>query len=186
MSAEAICEYEAMIQYRLNLLIERLHEQAPRGPVDLTRWLSWWSFDFMGDMAFGGGSEFLRAGDDGGMMETIGSFNVCVSWSAWYVREILTHCLVCSACSITSSLPWATQILNKMPMVGGPLQKLRKFGVEQASKRLKNGTIQKDLFYHLVRLDLNLGGKVLITERVSTERRGRLREAETQHGRGRC
>jgi hypothetical protein len=47
--------------------------------IDLNAWLSYFATDFMGDMAFGGGFELLRAGrDEGGLLSTLKRFAVYV------------------------------------------------------------------------------------------------------------
>jgi cytochrome P450 len=49
MSAEALYEYESMIQHRLDQMIEEMPKRP--NPVDLSKWITYFSFDFMGDMA---------------------------------------------------------------------------------------------------------------------------------------
>ncbi len=48
-STESLREYEDIIARRVEQLIEKIG--AIDGPVDLSSWLSFFQFDFMGDMA---------------------------------------------------------------------------------------------------------------------------------------
>ena len=50
MSSESLQEYEAMIAKRAGQLVERFEEMAGK-PLDLGKWIGYFTFDFMGDMA---------------------------------------------------------------------------------------------------------------------------------------
>ena len=46
-------EYEGIIVNRGKELLERLKVESRLGaPVDIVRWINYFSFDFMGDMAY--------------------------------------------------------------------------------------------------------------------------------------
>ena len=49
-STAAIQEYKPQISKRVAQLIEGL--AASRGSVDLTSWISWFTYDFMNDMVY--------------------------------------------------------------------------------------------------------------------------------------
>jgi len=117
-----------MITRRAEQLIEKI--SAINGPVDLSTWLSFFQFDFMGDMAFGGGFEMLR---DGGDEEGI--------------HQILRDYLRVFA--LTSHVPWVSRTLVHLPVLPERVTKLFTFGAERSSKRIKNGSLKKDLWYHL-------------------------------------
>ncbi|TFK80146.1 cytochrome P450 [Polyporus arcularius HHB13444] len=57
----AMKEYEPLIARRTRQLLDALSQQ--KGPVELGKWINYFSYDFMCDMAYGGGSELLRDGD---------------------------------------------------------------------------------------------------------------------------
>ncbi|KAL3458183.1 cytochrome P450 [Aspergillus heterothallicus] len=44
---------QGMIQQYVDQLIVRLHENCSKGPVDMTVWFNWATFDIIGDLAFG-------------------------------------------------------------------------------------------------------------------------------------
>ncbi|KAJ6632355.1 cytochrome P450 [Mycena sp. CBHHK59/15] len=84
----------------------------------------------MGDMAFGGGFEMLRDGGDKDGLWTI------LKDGAKAIG-IISHC------------PWAYPTLMHFPMVVKGMKRLRRFGVECATNRIKAGSKVKDLWYHL-------------------------------------
>ncbi|KAL4944995.1 Averantin hydroxylase [Aspergillus oleicola] len=44
---------QAMIEQHIDRLIDRLHEKCSSGPLDMTVWFNWATFDIIGDLAFG-------------------------------------------------------------------------------------------------------------------------------------
>jgi len=104
--------------------------QQQRGTVDLAIWISFFSFDFMSDMAFSGGSEMMRDGDKDDI---------------WHLLESgLPTALV------LSHLPWLGKYYAKVPGIGKDLKKFRSFCGERAAIRRLQGSQMKDLFYHLI------------------------------------
>lgn len=49
LSTESLAEYEGALADRVESLVERLGSAL--GPVDLSKWITFFSLDFMGDMA---------------------------------------------------------------------------------------------------------------------------------------
>ncbi|KAF5365196.1 hypothetical protein D9758_005323 [Tetrapyrgos nigripes] len=131
MSSQALKEYEGFIGNRANILIEKLEAMAGAGSsVDIAEWISYFTFDFMGDMAFGFDFEFLRnAGDKDGLLGAMRRFAIAV--------QVVCH------------IPWVATYANKIPMFGRDMQILRAFGVGAATRRVKVGASSKDLWYHL-------------------------------------
>ncbi|KAF8573683.1 cytochrome P450 [Ramaria rubella] len=128
MGSEALAEYSELISKRALQLVDQLEHTS--GSVNIAAWLSYFSFDFMGDMAFGGGFEMLRdSGDKFGLWKTVEDF--------MYVSSIVSH------------LPWLSPWISTLPFVSRSLRRLRKFGVESAMTRIESGTLRKDLWYHL-------------------------------------
>ncbi|KAJ6531195.1 cytochrome P450 [Mycena capillaripes] len=129
MSTGSLKEYESILVKRVTQLVDRLDGLS--GPVDISKWFSYFTFDFMGDMAFGGGFEMLRDGGDKngfwGLIED-GAKNI----------------------TVVSHIPWLAPTLSKIPMAGRGIKQLRKFGASCAANRIKTGSQTKDLWYHLM------------------------------------
>ncbi|KAJ7816265.1 cytochrome P450 [Mycena leptocephala] len=106
MSTESLKEYEAIIAKRAFQL-----------------------FDFMGDMAFGGGFELMRDEAD--------------RTNIW---PIIEHFAVLA--SLYSHVPWVARTLQLIPLPSR--DRLRKFGSDNALRRLKSTSTTKDLWYHLM------------------------------------
>ncbi|KAJ7717068.1 cytochrome P450 [Mycena maculata] len=125
----AIKGYEPMLIHRVVQLIEALNAHKER-IVDLSQWLSFFSFDFMGDISFGGGFELMRDGDKDGL---------------WHKMERGIYLP-----ALTQQIPWCIGFLPYFPMVGQEMKALGKFAFDQATRRLQEGSIHNDLFYHLM------------------------------------
>ncbi|KAJ7024287.1 cytochrome P450 [Mycena alexandri] len=129
MSSESLQEYESILAKRVTQLVDRL--EGLSGTVDIAEWFSYFTFDFMGDMAFGGGFEMVRDGGDKDGLWTIienGAKNIAV----------------------VSHIPWLVPTLYKIPMATRGLKELRQFGAACATNRIKTGSQVKDLWYHLM------------------------------------
>ncbi|KLO11363.1 high nitrogen upregulated cytochrome P450 monooxygenase 2 [Schizopora paradoxa] len=142
-STASIKDYEPVITKRVLQLADALEESSKpllgdtseRRAVDISEWFGLFAFDFMGDMAFGGGFEFMRDGDKDQIWELM----------AARVKDV----------AFLSHVPWATRLLLKFPSVTGGVNKFRKFTEELARKRKEVGSSSdiKDLFYHLTNED---------------------------------
>ncbi|KAF7320582.1 hypothetical protein HMN09_00142500 [Mycena chlorophos] len=133
MSSAALKDYEVLLQPRLELLMERLDAFAKgKQEVDLAQWLSYLPADFMGDIAFGGGFELLRDGEDRDGIYTLIKLGV-------------------KAMSIQAQIPWIAPTLNLVPAALEILRRLHAFGAARAAERMKVGPkTHKDLWYHLM------------------------------------
>ncbi|KAJ6543634.1 cytochrome P450 [Mycena vulgaris] len=125
----AVKGYEPMLIQRASQLIEALRTQKD-GSVDISQWLSFFSFDFMGDIAFGGGFELMRDGDKDDL---------------WHKMERGLYLP-----SLTQQIPWCIDFLPYFPVVGREMKALGKFAFDQATRRLQEGSVHNDLFYHLM------------------------------------
>lgn len=76
-SSAAIKDYQPAIFTRATQLAEQLEARAGT-VVNLVDWMSYFAFDFMGDMAFGGGFELMRDGDKEGIWNIMGDRIECV------------------------------------------------------------------------------------------------------------
>ncbi|KAJ7174134.1 cytochrome P450 [Mycena crocata] len=125
----AVKGYEPILIRRIAQLVDALGAQKDKS-TDLSQWLSFFAFDFMGDIAFGGGFELMRDGDKDGL---------------WHTME---HGLYLP--SLTQQIPWCMGFLPYFPMVGQEMKALGKFAFDQAKRRFQEGSVHNDLFYYLM------------------------------------
>ncbi|KAI0687969.1 high nitrogen upregulated cytochrome P450 monooxygenase 2 [Cerioporus squamosus] len=133
MSPAAIKEYEHFIQRRARQLLSRLEEQ--KGEVVIGNWINYLTYDFMSDMAFGGGSELLEAGHDEGNVWALLD-------EGMFIATFFGH------------LPWLGVYVGKIPAATGNLIILLNRCVECTAARVKKGSEKKDLFHYLNQEDL--------------------------------
>ncbi|KAF8843964.1 cytochrome P450 [Paxillus ammoniavirescens] len=127
-------DYEELMLLRARQLIEILHrtckDQGGVGRVDIATWIGYFSFDFMGDMAFGGGFELMSDGDSEQLLQNMSK--------ALYYPALCQH------------VPWFARILRNLPYLGTPMSAFGSFGVQRAKIRYSQELKRKDLFYHLI------------------------------------
>ncbi|KAF8140210.1 high nitrogen upregulated cytochrome P450 monooxygenase 2 [Boletus edulis] len=127
-------DYEELMLARARQLIHTLkticEKQGGVGGVDVASWISYFTFDFMGDMAFGGGFELMRDGDSERLLS-----NMAMS---------LYYACLCQA------VPWFSPVLRKLPYVGEPIRAFGSLGYKQAKIRYDQEPDKKDLFYHMI------------------------------------
>ncbi|KAI0354613.1 high nitrogen upregulated cytochrome P450 monooxygenase 2 [Trametes cingulata] len=121
-------DFEPLVARRTQQLVDLL--SSKKGEVNLSKWFSWFTYDLMSDMAFGGGSEMMRNGDEG---------------SVW---PLLEEGLVNS--DTFGHLPWTADYVRKFPSLGSKMKEMRSFCISRAAERVKLGNSStKDLFYYL-------------------------------------
>ncbi|KAL6308816.1 high nitrogen upregulated cytochrome P450 monooxygenase 2 [Sparassis latifolia] len=125
-NSTALKGYEEIIARRATQFVEGVARQQR---VDLGTWFGWFTFDFMSDMAFGGGSEMMRDGDDASIW---GQLVSGLKWAA-----------------VLGQVPWLSMYARSVPGVGESWKKMRAFGIRRASLRVKNGSHSRDLFHYL-------------------------------------
>ncbi len=180
MSHDSLVEYESIIVKRAEQLVSRLKEVSHGGQsaVDVVKWINFFTFDFMGDMAyvvnlyhpasrnpthpslpcsdsFGGGYHMLEeGGDEKGLWNTLNRFVLCVLLCD-IIRcgseQWANHDLSHSATAIVGHIPWAHDAMTKVPFISHDLVAFRKIGQANAAARHQAGSKVKDLWYHLVR-----------------------------------
>ncbi|KAJ7123341.1 cytochrome P450 [Mycena filopes] len=128
MSTESLKEYEEIIAKRATQLLGCIVASPNLKYVDLSAWISYFSFDFMGDMAFGGGFELLA--------------NEVERKQTW---PIIGNFAIMAA--LYCHVPWAARSLLLVPLPAR--DRLRKFGRDNALRRSKSTAKTKDLWYHL-------------------------------------
>ncbi|KAG6330511.1 hypothetical protein ID866_8578 [Astraeus odoratus] len=129
-SVTAMKGYEEILGKRVHEFVTELERRACTRPINFTEWISRFTFDFMSDMAFGGGSDMLRDGDKD---------------NTWHLLESgLPLALV------LSHVPWLGKYYVMLPGIGEDLKKFRSFCEERALRRRSQGSLTKDLFHYLI------------------------------------
>ncbi|KAI0329906.1 high nitrogen upregulated cytochrome P450 monooxygenase 2 [Cubamyces sp. BRFM 1775] len=127
-NSSALKGYEEIIVKRANMLYEGLAAQKG-AEVDLGKWIGYFSYDFMSDMAFGGGSEMLQNGDGGSNWHTLND-----GMASFHV---------------IGQIPWVVLYIRRIPSFARLIQRMVGQGVGLAIQRVKNGSLSRDLFYYL-------------------------------------
>ncbi|KAL5522514.1 hypothetical protein ACEPAG_8530 [Sanghuangporus baumii] len=133
-NSAAVKGYDPIVQKRALQLVDELEKRSTRNnivSVSLSLWLSYFTTDVMGDMAFGGGFELMRDGAD--------------KDGIWTIIESRLRNV-----SITQHIPWLAPLLCKFPFLNKTNLVVRDFGQKRALARKVNGSLTKDLFYHLI------------------------------------
>ncbi|KAJ3546904.1 hypothetical protein NM688_g5462 [Phlebia brevispora] len=120
-------EYEPMLKKRAVQLVEALEKQS--GIVDLAQWISYFSYDFMGDMVFGGGTELMANGDSEGLLRTMKE--------GFDITQVYDH------------VPWISHYTKNIPTIGKKHKTFRSMAISRTAERYKHGSTTKDLFYYL-------------------------------------
>ncbi|KAI0265785.1 cytochrome P450 [Gloeopeniophorella convolvens] len=142
-SSAALKEYEVIVAKRVRQLVSRLDGIARESPrkegvvLDIGMWLSFFTTDFMGDMAFGGGFELVRDGED-----KVGIWTLIES--GLRVTAVTAHTAYAN--------PYFRSVMKFLRRQ--PLERSRQFGRDRVMERLKAGAKRKDLFYYLSGEDL--------------------------------
>ncbi|KAI0688704.1 cytochrome P450 [Cytidiella melzeri] len=124
----ALKEYQPRIAQRATQLVDRLAHQKGT-VVDLALWISWFAFDFMGDLAFGGGGTMLQRGDGDALWRTL--------------KDGL------AVTTLFEQLPWLPYILKTIPPLQARASRMRALGINRAITRFEQGGQLKDVFYYL-------------------------------------
>ncbi|KAF5325663.1 hypothetical protein D9611_000809 [Ephemerocybe angulata] len=126
-SKDPMKDYEVVMNKNAAILVEQLQELCEREKepvVDLAKWLSFYSFDFMGDMVFGQSYNFMRDGDPKGI---------------W---DVMQESLVWP--SIGQHVPWIAPLSTLFPSLMKPSKTFRNFAAKQAKARAQSEPAQRD------------------------------------------
>ncbi|KAI0086944.1 cytochrome P450 [Irpex rosettiformis] len=126
-NSAALKEYQPKVAHRASQLVEGLAKR--NGVADLSLWVSWFAYDFMGDMASGGGTAMMQNGDGDDL---------------WY---LLRTGMVSSF--LFEQMNWLPHILKYIPKFRDRVQRMRYMGINRAKARFERGAETKDLFYFL-------------------------------------
>ncbi|OJT14456.1 Cytochrome P450 67 [Trametes pubescens] len=126
-SGASLKEYKPMVASRALQLVQVL--QSQKGEVDIGKWVNYHSYDFMCDMAFGGGSELLRDGD-------VHNF--------WHTLE-----KGLPPSTFVSHVPWLGPYLARIPVITADMQKVLAHCQRLTTGRIERGAQRRDLFHYL-------------------------------------
>ncbi|KAL7277159.1 hypothetical protein ACG7TL_009005 [Trametes sanguinea] len=126
-SPAALKEYEPMIAHSVNQLVHVLEKQ--QGAIIIGKFFNYFAYDFMCDMAFGGGSELLRDGDKN---------------NVW---QIIQKGL--PGCTFLSHVPYLGVYCGRIPILRPAVDHLLSYSMELTRERLERGSIVKDIFHYL-------------------------------------
>ncbi|KAH9026090.1 high nitrogen upregulated cytochrome P450 monooxygenase 2 [Lactarius hengduanensis] len=135
-SSAAVKEYEVFAAKRTRQLLgcieDAVHQSGEKKGVvlDMAAWFNYFTTDFMGDMAFGGGFELMKAGGDNEGIWTLIESHL-------RFRAITGH--------VSYVLPPLLAIVGRK----GSIRRIHAFARDRVVKRLQMGAKRKDLFYHL-------------------------------------
>ncbi|KAI9068086.1 high nitrogen upregulated cytochrome P450 monooxygenase 2 [Trametes sanguinea] len=129
-SPAALKEYEPMIAHRVNQLVHVLAKQP--GEVIMGKFFNYFAYDFMCDMAFGGGSELLREGDKDNI---------------WHIIEDGLP-----GCTFLSHVPYLGVYCGRLPILRPAVDHLLSYSMKLVRDRLERGSKVKDIFHYLASL----------------------------------
>ncbi|KAJ3515892.1 hypothetical protein NLJ89_g1470 [Agrocybe chaxingu] len=158
-STPALKGYENMVTKRSFQLMDALGAQ--KGIVNLTQWVSFFAYDIMNDLAFGGGSEMIKEGDADGL---------------WHLLEAGQRNAL-----FMSHVPWLGALFLRFPSFAQDLKAFRTHAKKRAMVRKTQGSAHKDIFHHLMDEDgvasqppsvvevISDGGLAIIAGRLQAE-----------------
>lgn len=124
-------DYEEIVANRSKELCDALEQRSGAGEVvDLDRWISYFAFDFMGDMAFGSGFDLLSTGSD--------------PHGIWHILEEGVK-----SASVVGQTPWAYSLARLVPSIQARRAKLVSSVRAMLEKRVESGSQRRDLYHHL-------------------------------------
>ncbi|PSR70846.1 hypothetical protein PHLCEN_2v13287 [Hermanssonia centrifuga] len=132
-------ELQPLLAARVGQLVESVGKQE--GVVDLSAWISFFTYDFMCDMAFGGGSEMMRDADPEGTWKKM---EQGLSFALW-----LDH------------LPWLGYYAKVVQAAASDSFEFRTMAIKRIQERQRGGANRRDLMYFLTNEDI--GGEQPVT-----------------------
>ncbi|OCH88034.1 cytochrome P450 [Obba rivulosa] len=129
-NSTALKSYETIVSRRAEQLAALLVKAAnEKTKVDLGFYFSWFTWNFMNDMVFGGGSDMLMQGPHR---------------SIWHILDKGV-----ASGQFFANLPWLAVYTSKIPAFGHNIKRLRMYGIQRTKERIQHGSVNKDLFYYL-------------------------------------
>ncbi|KAH8824087.1 cytochrome P450 [Flagelloscypha sp. PMI_526] len=135
-TSSALEDYGVFLEARVIQLVNKLEEKSDEDlAIDLPEWFRYFTWDFMGDLVFGGGFSMMQDGED--------------KSGFW---EVLEGLLVAQTPLIY--FPWLNNFLHLVPasLAKGPLR-LRQLAEKCMNERVKRPNEIKDLYHYFARED---------------------------------
>ncbi|KAK7029615.1 hypothetical protein VNI00_014313 [Paramarasmius palmivorus] len=128
----ALKDYDMPLAARTTELVDNLVRKCDTEVVDFAQWLSYFSFDFMGDLAYGGVYNVMRIGkDDTGIIA-------------------LSKCVV-ALHEAAGTIPWIRAFFNYLPLGSSNLKSHMNFAKQTILNRIERGpSSTRDLFSYLL------------------------------------
>ncbi|PPQ88066.1 hypothetical protein CVT25_013674 [Psilocybe cyanescens] len=145
-STDALKGYEEIVIKRSSQLVNLV--LAQKSVVNLSDFTSFFGYDIMSDLAFGGGSEMMKAQKD--------------SQGLWHMIEAGQK-----SATFMSHVPWLGSLLFRLPIGISQLKAFRTYATRRAALRRTGGSSHKDIFHHLMDEDGVATERPTIAEIVS-------------------
>ncbi|KAN0108780.1 cytochrome P450 [Hyaloscypha variabilis] len=128
-SAKSLREYEHRVTGFTDDLISQLNAHAGEA-LNASRWMNYYAFDMMGDMAFGKSFDMLKTGEKHDMIELL--------------QEGM------APLGVITPIPWLLVLIQDIPGIGSGPKKFTKYHLEQIAARKKYTPDSPDLFSWLI------------------------------------
>ncbi|KAL5520928.1 hypothetical protein ACEPAF_2931 [Sanghuangporus sanghuang] len=134
-TSASIRELQPTVESRVLELMEELSKRVSpsiegrENSLDLALWLSNFTYDFMGDMVFGGGLGLMQSNDGGG------------------IRAVIEGNL--KALGIQGQIPWIASLVHKLSVVPKEQRNFQKFAFQRYVMRKEQGSTKRDLFHYI-------------------------------------
>ncbi|THU80149.1 cytochrome P450 [Dendrothele bispora CBS 962.96] len=129
-NSAALKDYEETIREKSKEFVESLGKRVEQ-EIDLNEWMSYFTFDFMGVMAFGRDFGMVKGGSD---------------------NQELSHLIEGAVLfeTMIAHVPWAVPIFHRFPFFARAENRLVAFGVTNVEHRISAGSNRRDLFHFLI------------------------------------
>jgi cytochrome P450 family 628 len=128
----ALRSYEPVIKRRIDQLIQQLDTAASEGsPIEVQKWIHYYVFDVMTDLAWGGGGKAVltKQDPDGAIASLRYSLHLA---------------------GMTKALPWFAPILTKLPWISRKTKSFHHFSRTMFLQRRQASGKTGDVFHHLL------------------------------------
>ncbi|CCM00869.1 uncharacterized protein FIBRA_02915 [Fibroporia radiculosa] len=130
----SVKKYEPIAIRRISQMVDILQRKCSGAGksglrLNLSQWISFFAFDFMGDFVFGGGFDLMQDCDKHGILNLLSD--------GMYLPSLTQH------------IPWCLKGVLSMPGVAMSMKSLAQFAHRETARRIKEGAVFDDLFYHL-------------------------------------
>ncbi|KAL5497722.1 hypothetical protein ACEPAH_2653 [Sanghuangporus vaninii] len=134
-TSASIKELQPAVESRVLELVEELSRrvspsiEGKENSLDLALWLSNFTYDFMGDMVFGGGLGLMQSNDGGGIRAVIeGNLKVL---------------------GTLGQIPWISSLVHKLSVVPKEQRNFQEFVNQRYTMRKEQGSTKRDLFHYI-------------------------------------